>query len=319
MELEANPDYYRGRPRIAKVVLKFGDSAGSGALPELLSGNVDAAANIRRADVLKLAGDARFGVYDQSDSSLATVLLWNHRNPLFGDARVRRALTLAIHRHELFQALNLPADTPVMDGPSSKRQFRLRHLPAPIPYDPEQANRLLDEAGWLKRNREGLRERDAMPFRFTVITGKELAQDDAAVYIQAQLKRIGIRMEIQILDGGIQWQRAITGDYEAAINRVFTDWNPGNNIERFLQHAGYVNQRLPELANRLRTPLAPDEEDKVYAGLTKLFQQDVPATYLYPWVSTTVAHRRVRGLDRSPNPGDLTWCMDELSLDGMQR
>ena len=47
-----------------------------------------------------------------------------------------------------------------------------------------------------------------------------------------------------------------------------------------------------------------------------LFQQDAPATFLYPEVRTTITSRRLRGFDRSPYRGDLTWCMDELSLEG---
>ncbi len=43
--------------------------------------------------------------------------------------------------------------------------------------------------------------------------------------------------------------------------------------------------------------------------------RDAPATFLYPEVLARVAHRRIRGLDRSPYPGDLTWCMDQLWLE----
>jgi peptide/nickel transport system substrate-binding protein len=308
MHLEANPEYYRGRPRIANVVLKFGDVTGDGAVPELLSGNVDAATNIRPADLLKLARDDRFGAYGQPLDDWLYALLWNHRHPLFRDAKVRRALTLAINRRELFQACNFPSDTPLLDAPVSARQFRLRQFAAPIPYDPEQAGRLLDEAGWYKRNREGLRERDGKPFRFTAVSGRTLAQDTAAVYIQAQLRRVGVRMEIQTLEDTVQFRRAATGEYEAAINRVET--------ERFLRSAGYASPRYTQLTSRLRTTVAPDQEDQIYREITQLFHEDVPATFLYPDLLTTVVNRRVRGLDRSPNPGDLTWCMDDLYLEG---
>ncbi len=314
MEFEANPDYFRGKPKIAHVVLKFGDPAGGGVLPELLSGNVDAATNIRRADLLVLGRNKGFRAFDQAHDEANFALLWNHRHPLFQEAKVRRALTLAINRRELFAVLNLPADTPLLDAPCSKRQLRFRRLPTPIPFDPEQANRLLDEAGWLKTNRKGLRERNGMPFRFTAITGKEFAQADAAVYIQAQLKRAGIAMEIQTLEFNAQFQRAVTGDYEAAINFVFNHWE-GNGAPRFLGSAGYGNPRFPALADRLRTLLPPEQQDEVFRELAQLFQQDVPATFLYPEILTTVAHRRIRGLDRSPYPGDLTWCMDQLWLE----
>ncbi len=61
IELEANLDFYKGRAKIDRVVLKFG---GGTALTELLSGNVDAITSVNRADIPKLAGDPRFRVYD---------------------------------------------------------------------------------------------------------------------------------------------------------------------------------------------------------------------------------------------------------------
>ena len=61
MEFEANPDYYKGKPKIDRVVLKFtGEAAG---LTELLSGNVDAITEINSTEILKLAADPRFRLY----------------------------------------------------------------------------------------------------------------------------------------------------------------------------------------------------------------------------------------------------------------
>lgn len=59
IELEANPDYYRGRPRIDRVVLKFGGQP----LAELLSGSVDVVINPPDGDAVRLAADPRFRVY----------------------------------------------------------------------------------------------------------------------------------------------------------------------------------------------------------------------------------------------------------------
>ncbi len=58
IEFEANPDYFRGRPRMGRVVLKFGDPA----IRELVSGNVDAIPWVEELDLLKLQGDPRFHV-----------------------------------------------------------------------------------------------------------------------------------------------------------------------------------------------------------------------------------------------------------------
>lgn len=313
MQFEANAGYYRGKPSIAEVVLKFADN--SSALPELLSGGVDAATDIRRTDVSKLERDSRFALYHQPYNDSIGVILWNQRLACFRDANVRRALTMAIDRRELFEVLNFPSGTPLIDAPSSKRKFRLRDLPAPIPCDRERAGHILDQAGW-RRNRHGVRERDGKPFRLTAIASKVLDLDTAAVYIQTQLKHIGIEMEIRILDSSLLFQRAATGEYEAAFSKLLTGWGPGNGPENFLAATGYANPRFHQLASRLRTPLGPEHEEEAYDELTRLLQEDAPATFLYPKVYTTVVDRHIHGMDRTAYPGDLTGCMDDLSLGG---
>ncbi len=318
IELRANPGYYRGKPKIERVVLKLAGDTKATGIPELLSGGVDAVPYLNRADVLALAGDPRFRAYSHLYNDLVNVLFWNHRNELFRDPNVRRALTLGINRHELLQVLNFPADTPVLDSLLSNRQMRRRDFPEAIPYDPVLAGQLLDAAGWQTRNKEGLLERNGRPFTFTALVGSG-PDPSATVYVQAQLKRLGVKMNLDTRSGASQ--RVLTGDYEAAFNRMFTDWTPdtgayGNGAPRFLHAAGYQSPQFAELANQFRATFDPDEEDRLYQELAKLFRQDLPATFLYPDVYTTIASARIRGLENAPYPGDLTWCMDQLWLEG---
>jgi len=96
MELEANPDYCCGKPRIERVVLKF---AGGAPLTELLSGNVDVA-QVSPVELPALAADPRFEAHYYGTGRVTVHLFWNHQNALFEQADVRRALTLAIDRRE---------------------------------------------------------------------------------------------------------------------------------------------------------------------------------------------------------------------------
>jgi len=120
LHLEANPEFYRGKPTIENVILKVGGSSGNGVTSfELLSGDVDAATEVSRTDVAKMSRDPRFRVYDQVTEDMITALFWNHTNVLFGDRNVRRALRLAVNHRELFQLLSLPSKTPILDSPLS--------------------------------------------------------------------------------------------------------------------------------------------------------------------------------------------------------
>ena len=320
LQLEANRDYYRGKPKIANLVLKLADWE-SGSIAELLSGDVDAAPFVRRTDVLPLSQDGRFSVHQQLDHNPVGILCWNHRHALFRDANVRRALTLAINRRELAQVLNYPPDTPVLDAPLSRRQLQRREFADPIPYNPQMANRLLDEAGWAKRNQHGIRERDGKAFDFVLSCAAFVSQWsglDSATYIASQLSRIGVRVRIDALEGSTHWQRVRSGDYQAAISRMYTGWGDvPSRPTSFLAAAGYRNPRFFQIEDRRYAVRDPDEEDRLYREMARLFQEDVPATFLHPTVVTTVASNRIRGLDDCPYRGDATRCMDSLSVEGL--
>ncbi len=70
-----------------------------------------------------------------------------------------------------------------------------------FPYDPEKARQMLAEAGWTETNEEGILVKDGKPFEFTIITnqGNELRKN-AATLIQADLKKIGIKVNIRVIE-----------------------------------------------------------------------------------------------------------------------
>ena len=218
IEYEANPDYYRGKPRIERVVLKFvGPAEGGAGLTELLSGNVDVVMRGSPSQVARVLEDPRFQVYYSVGRASGPAIVWKHNHPLFRDARVRRALTLAMDRRELRQLLNLPADLPFGDGVYTSRQARKGEVPDLFPHDPAEAHALLEAAGWHDRDGDGIRERDGRPFRFTAIlsSGRDLPR--LAVDVQAQLRRVRIQMDIQVMDRSVvEGQRIGAGDFEAA-------------------------------------------------------------------------------------------------------
>ena len=191
MEFEANPDFYKGKPEIERVVLKFGPDT---PLLELLSGKVDAA-GFAPTQIPGLGEDPRFRVYySERNDNWAQWIFWNQRHPLFHDPVVRRALTLAINRRELLEVLNFPPDLPIFDVLFTRPQYRQRQLPEPLPYDPELAKQLLEAAGWQDEDGDGIRERAGAEARFTLIANRQSTVDlgeRAAVYVQDQLRGWG--------------------------------------------------------------------------------------------------------------------------------
>ena len=309
IEFEANPDYALGRPKIDRLIIKFGPSS----VTELLSGNVDAVSHFLRADVVAIKDDPRFREYYEiwDDIQYLQVILWNQRNPLFSDPRVRRALTLAINRRELLRVLNMSEDLPIVDVVYTERQYWQGELPKALPYDRELAGKLLDQAGWRDLDGDGVRERDGGEFRFSLIVGADWQA--AAVYVQAQLRQLGIWMDITTL-GPVGRARMRAGKFDAALGPL---WSKVDDLVHFFGEdspIGYRNARVTRLLDSAQNARNPDEMDEIFRGLMSAFREDLPFTFLVLNVQTYVAHRRVKGLS-TPFRANPWWSVEHLWIE----
>jgi peptide/nickel transport system substrate-binding protein len=228
---------------------------------------------------------------------------------------------MAIDRQTLMRALNHRGDTSIIDGPLTPDQFHRRELPEPIPFNPAGAQVLLDNAGWRDRDGDGIREREGQKFRFKMLirtfSGEnQPGNETASVLVQAQLRKVGVRMDLQSLDSSVVWQRLDSGDFEAVFTwlRFYeTQWLRMLRIGEG-PPIGYRNPRAVELIELASQTWVPEEEDRLYAELMAIFQRDVPVTILYPFVRLSVAHRRLQGLS-SPWRADPVWHVEELWID----
>jgi peptide/nickel transport system substrate-binding protein len=301
IEYEANPDFYKGKPKIDKVVMKFGGNP----LTELLSGNVDLIDGLNSTDITKIKKVGDYCIYSFPHYAFLDVILWNHRHPLFRDSGVRRALTMAINRRELIKSLNFPADLPIFDVLGSFRQLRKGEVPDPLPYDPKLARRLLENAGWQDEDGNGILERDGQEFRFNVLVraydvGVKM---HSAVYIQEQLRRIGIRMEIQRVVERIHetnepwaaaiysfWNHIATPEHDAGIIPFFG----AGKKEPFI---GYKNPQVIALLEEMTKKVSPEEHEHIFSQLMLILRNDIPMTILYPKHLYCAANKKIRGLD----------------------
>jgi peptide/nickel transport system substrate-binding protein len=274
-------------------------------LTELLSGNVDAALDLEPHEILQLAKDPRFGLYHEFRVTEVFSIVWNHKNPLFEDSSVRRAITLAINRRELTQVLNLPEDTPIFDVAITPRHLSRGEVPEPLPFDPEETKRLLDEAGWVETGEGGIREKNGQKFRFSLLFSAELMP--GAVYIQDQLRRVGIDMETAAMALSVIVGRAEEGKYDA-IFRGFMPFGYGWG------YGGYNNPEFDCLQKRIFLCTTMEELDRTAKELWPYFQADIPWTFLYPSVRFHVVHKRVRGLE-SPNRSDPAKYLEHLWIE----
>jgi len=311
IELEANQNYYRGKPKIQKVILKFG---GGTPMTELLSGNVDVI-QTDLSDVPKLGDDPRFHIHYKRTWYVGTIF-WNHRHSLFSDSSIRKALTMAINRRELARLLYYPDDVSLFDGISTAAQHFNDDLPDPLPYDPPRAEQLLEEAGWNFPSGDDVREKEGQEFRFTAIVDKTIGLDldKAAIFVQDQLKRVGIRMEIQELQGTLR-TRFRSGDFEAAFGKFQN--SPiafGGHLSIFGENSpiGYENEEMIRLLKLAKNEPDLEKRKEIFRKIKPIYTTDLPMTILFPETKILIAHKKIRGLEDYPDP---TWFMEYLWIE----
>ena len=279
---------------------------GGNGFTELLSGSVDIASQITPLEALQLAADPRFEIYHRVGHNFMAIA-WNHRNPLFGDAAVRRALTMSIDRRGLHQVLYYPDDIHISDVPATKRHFANGSVPEPLSFDPERAAQVFESAGWVDSNNDGIREKDGQDFQFTLNVSPET--EAQGIYVQEQLRRVGVRVEVSTFERGVLRQRARSHDFDATIEEY-------NFVEQYRNFptSGYVNPEVSRLASTLWYTMDQEKSDEYLRGIWQIVATDVPITYLHPKMSYSAAHRRVKGLQNNRFLADIVeglWIEDE--------
>ena len=284
-----------GRPHIERLVIAVVDESAT-KLAALTSGELDFA-GISPAHAEFVREDDRLRVVDYP-VLFVYALMWNMRRAPFDDARVRRALTMALDRQAIVDAALYGFGT-VADGPVPPAH--LWHTPVmPVPHDLEAARALLEEAGW-QEGADGIRKRDGQRFQFALTT---VGSGDNALeqMIQAQLRRVGVSVTIRQLEL-TTFLAAAQGDaraFEALVIGIPGDLSLGYVAALFggdgsgpLAYAGYASVEFDSAVARAR---AAETESNVRAGwreAQRVLARDHPTTWLYHARGLQGANRRV--------------------------
>jgi peptide/nickel transport system substrate-binding protein len=223
---------------------------------------------------------------------------------------------MAINRRELARLLYYPDDTALFDGISTTFQHYNDDLPEPLPYDPQRAEQLLEDAGWQDQDGNGVREKDQQEFRFTAIVDRSIGLDldKAAIFVQDQLKRVGIRMEIQELQGTGRTPFR-SGDFEAVFGKFQNSpitFSGQLSILGENSPIGYENAEMTKLLNQARNEPDLEKRMMIFKEIDPIYEADFPMTILFPETHVLIAHKRVRGLEDYFDP---TWFMEYLWIE----
>ena len=271
IQLEANPDYWGGAPKIPSVRYRF-ISEGSTAIAALKAGEIQWTDSVPPQQVEALSGDDSVAL-DVVPSNDYWYLALNQDRKPFDDVRVRQAIAYAIDREAIAQVTSY--------GNAEVNQLAIPEKSAwyteydTYSFDPQQAEDLLAAAGVEDLQMELMVSSD---YPETV---------DAAQVIADSLKGVGIDLKIRSLDFGTWLDEQNQGNFDM----LYMGWLGNIDPDDFYysQHhsdgssnaQGYVNPEVDRLLEAGRTETDEDRRQEIYEEAATIIADEASYIYLY--------------------------------------
>ncbi len=320
----ANDDFFLGKPFVQRLefvpVPNELDALLAGevevAQPDVEGAGADALAPFRQNDEFEvIEGPAGTGFFAALSWSVA-------REGPVSDRRFRHACAMAIDRQEMVDRLlgGLGATgNPGFFPPDHPFRVDVEQYA----FDPGEANRLLEEAGY---RRTGLGPRqgpDGQPLRLSLLSA---GAPPATELVVRSLEAVGVGIEVESVELFQAFSRLNNGDYEMAVH-------PGGGVagspdfmrqiyssqpdtELFFAAHGYENPEFDDLAERQRVTFDEAERKEIFARMQEIVAEDLPLLHLY-YPSPFLIQRR-GGFDAWAFPDPETLYNQETASSGKQ-
>lgn len=208
------PSFYdnKGPAHVEHLLLRQVPDEGT-RLAAMFAGQGDGTQYLPRWAIPRFEAAKTFAVVPARSYLSVLYLGFKTDRPMVSDARVRRALNLALNREDLVKSTFFGRAEPAYtySHPASLDYNPALDATAPR-YDLKAANALLDEAGW-PRGPDGVRVRDGQRLAPVIVIPAPIMAD-AAQAVQGALRQVGVDAKLELLDGAVFFQRAAQQTFE---------------------------------------------------------------------------------------------------------
>lgn len=303
--LARNENYWGEKPKLKKIVYKF-ITDNNAALQVLERQDLDLMAMTPEQWVTRASKpdfQAKFNLRSYYPPRYSYIV-WNERRPQFADKCVRRAMTLLLDRplilETIFHGLGRPAQGVFFD--ESENNLDLK----PLPFDPQQAKQLLDEAGWIDTDNDGIRDKDGVPFKFEMQVGSGIREyEQLATVYQEELKRAGIEMAIRPLEWATFSDRLHTRNFDAAplswgtpdvINSdPYQIWH-SSQIDKGSNYGKFISEEADKIIEAGRLEFDREKRIRMYHRFQEIVYDEQPYTLLFNHQFLVAIDKRFRNV-----------------------
>lgn len=228
---------------------------------------------------------------------------WNTRRPYFSDKRVRIAMTHLVNRELILEKILFNLGT-VVTSPFYINSPEYDKTIEPYSYDPGKAKALLDQAGWVDHDGDGIRDKDGLKFEFEFLipNGSETG-DKISTILKEELDKVGIVMNIR----NTEWAVFTARLNERKFDAVTLGWSMGvesdpyqiwhsSQLEQGSNFVGFANKEADKLIDAARIEFDRDKRIELYRKFSKIVHEEQPYTFLFCRKSTVALNKRFKGV-----------------------
>lgn len=304
--LEKNAEYWDQRkyPHLKGILFKIINDD-SVALQELKKGELDIA-SLRPIQWMRQTDSEKFKkefIRHEYYAPGYRFIGWNLRRPYFQDKKVRKALTMLVNRQAIVDKLEFGLGK-VISGPFFFQAYEYNQKVDPLPYDPEGAKKLLDEAGWTDHDGDGIRDKDGVPFHFTfLIPSGARFYERLATIMKEDFSKVGLDMEIRTMEWAAFIGRVNGRDFDATSlgwsfgfdEDPYQVWH-SSQAKEGSNFVGFENAEADKIMDEARLTFDKDARAKLYHRFHEIVADEQPYTFLYTGEALVVRSERFKNV-----------------------
>ena len=302
--MERNDEYFGDAPKISRVRFRVVPEAIVRAL-ELRKGSADLEVNSLTPDMIPVLRQQSTVDVTESPGTNYQYIAFNLEDAALSKREVRQALAYATNREEIIQYL-YRGQAHSADGPLPKSSWAYEPGIRRYEYDPQQAEQLLDAAGFPRLPAAG-----GMRVKLTLKTTTEESSRLLAAVLQEQWRKVGVDLDVRPLEFATLFSDMARGSFE-----IFTlRWIGANNDpdtffdyifdSRKIPPAGanrghYRNPEIDALLDQARVESDREKRREAFSKIQKIIAEDLPYVSLWFMDNVSVHRNRIRDVQLSP-------------------
>lgn len=285
--LTRNESYYGTAPAIDRLIFQIFEDSGT-AVQALKTGQVDIVDSVdfQEVDQLRATGQHSVEVYPTFTFNWFVTNQRPEQSPYFTQREVRQALMYGIDRDEINESIFFGyGERAIGTQPPLSFAYAPDRIETDYVYDPERAAELLDEAGWVDSNGNGIRDKDGVEFEFDFVYFAGVSSfDELAAFLQQAWGELGLSLTPRPLSDDAFFPAIDSGDFDMAFYSFQFDPSATQGIifrcdaqENGFNAMGYCNPEYDRLDDLQLREFDPEARRELLIQLSNIANDDQAA------------------------------------------